>query len=627
MQKKSLSLAQRLGLSLSAACALLPVHAQTAANTNTAVDSTLGETVVTATRSPAKVEATLAEVQVITHEQLQAAAPGRGLAEVLQRLAGVQLSANGGRGQAQSVFIRGASGEQTLLLVDGVRYGSAVYGGLNLQNLPLELIERIEVVKGPMSALYGSDAVAGVIQIFTRRGQGGDKALSAQASATVGEYGHKAASLSLGGAQAGWDYQLSLSRVQERGSSATRAAAGPYTYHPDRDGFDQSAVQLAVGYAINSDWRLEGNWMQSQGKSYMDDGPGDNNPFTDLQSRVGRLALKGVVMPNWSTSFALGHSIDQTQYLQAAWSDNHLRTEQTSYHWDNHIDTPLGMVLAGLERLEQKVDTTTPYSVRQRHINAGFVGLTGNAGRHHWQGNLRRDDNSQFGGFTTYGISYGLDVGAGLRLLAAHGKSLRVPTFDQLYGQWGAPYDGNPLLQPERGKNYEAGVQWNYANHSAKLLRFDNRVDQLIAAGSTQMENLPGRTRLKGWSLSYGFAHDGWQVSAALEQLNTRTADGSPLLRRAKQQWSVNVDKELGAWRVGTSVLRVGSRPDTDFATYQPVRLGAYTTVDARLAYRINPSLSAQLRVANLGNKQYETAFGYPQLGRAAYLTLQWQMR
>ncbi len=586
-----------------------------------AQDAQLPQTVVTATRTESRLDETLADVAVITRAQIEAVGPGRSVAEVLQRLAGVQLSSYGGRGHGQTVFLRGTGGSHALLLVDGVRYGSATAAAPVLSNLPLELIERIEVVKGPASALYGSEAVGGVIQVFTKRGQGAGKPFLGNAEVTLGEYGHKSGTVGLRGEQNGFDYQLSLSRVVEHGISATNSHDA-WNYDPDRDGFDQTAAQVAVGYAFNADWRVQAQWLQSKGTVFLDEGPG--NPYTDMRTEVGRVQLRGQVLPRWRSTLSVGESTDKQINLESAYGNSHFNTRQTEYKWDNEISTPLGLVLAGLERLEQKVDTSDDYAVNKRSIDAVFVGINGSAGRHSWQANVRRDDNSQFGDFTTYGLSYGFELLSGLRAYAAHGKSMRAPSFNDLYyvSAWWPQYNGNPHLQPEQGKNNEIGLQWHQGAHSAKLLHFSNKINNLIASSSTGMANVAGTTKLKGWSAEYGFAYQGWAVAAAYDYLDAKQADGKTPVRRAKHQATLNVDKQLGAWRLGTSVLHVGSRPDIGDIT-----LPAYTTADVYAQYQITPTLALQARIANLGDKHYETAYGFNQLGRAGYLTLKWAMR
>lgn len=234
-------------------------HAQQSAKSATASDAPLMEqVVVTATRTQTKLDETLADVRVITQEQISNSA-GRSLAEVLQRFAGVQMSSNGGRGNVQGIHIRGS--KQVILLVDGVRFGSATAGDISLQQLPLENIERIEVVHGPASALYGSDAIGGVIQIFTKQGKGASKPFMPYGSATWGSAGYKEANGGFSGAQSGWNYSLNVARVLDPGFSATNSKSGQF--HPDVDKFNQTSVSAALGYAFNADWRVDGNLMRT----------------------------------------------------------------------------------------------------------------------------------------------------------------------------------------------------------------------------------------------------------------------------------------------------------------------------------------------------------------------------
>lgn len=588
----------------------------------------MAETVVTATRTTSAVDEALADVAVVTSEQIEAMAPARSAAELLQRLGGgIQMTGNGGRGAAQSVFLRGAASTQTLLLIDGVRYGSATMAAPVLDNLPLEMIERIEVVKGPASALYGSEAIGGVIQVFTKRGKDAGKPFLGNGSVTLGE-GYKAASAGMRGAQGGFDYQLSVNRLLDRGFSGTNSKAGLYTYNPDRDGFAQTSVNLGLGYALNQDWRIDSSFLQSEGRVHTDSGLG-SNPYADLKTRVAKIKLGGKVLPDWTTSVSLGQSRDEQKNFASPYGDSFFNTTQLEYKWDNEIATRLGTVLVGAERLEQKVDVSSDYAKTRRTINAVFLGLNGSAGSHSWQGNVRRDDNSQFGGMTTYGLSYGYELVKGLRAYVSHGKSMRAPSFNDLYyvDAFYPMYNGNPDLRVEKGKNNEIGLQWNQGIHRAKLLHFDNKVSNLIAFGSMGMTNLQGETRLKGWSLEYGVQVDGWNVSLNYDYLDAKQLDGKPVLRRARNQLALSLDKRLGDWKLGGSLLHASSRKDTDYNTYATVNLPAYTTADLYAEYRINPEWTLQARVANIGNKHYETVYGFNQLGRAGYLTLKWAMR
>ncbi len=177
--------------------------------------------------------------------------------------------------------------------------------------------------------------------MLPQHGQGAGKPLLANAEVTLGEYGHTSGTVGLRGEQNGFDYQVNLSRVTEHGISATNAK-DVFSYHPDRDGLQQTAAQVALGYALNADWRIEGQWLQSQGKAWVDDGPSTQNPYADMRTEVGRLALKGKLLPIWTTTVSIGESTDKLVNRQAAWGDSHLNTRQTEFKSGQPAGHPRG---------------------------------------------------------------------------------------------------------------------------------------------------------------------------------------------------------------------------------------------------------------------------------------------
>ncbi|MGN1057619.1 MAG: TonB-dependent receptor domain-containing protein [Comamonas sp.] len=577
----------------------------------------LSDIQVTASRTAMRVEESLADVTVITREQVQQVAPGRSLAEVLQRFAGIQLSSNGGRGHTQNVFLRGTSSSHALLLVDGVRYGSAIGAAPSLANIPLELIERIEIVKGPASALYGSEAVGGVIQVFTKQGKGLGKVMQAEASLTRGTHGHSAASAHLRGEQSGWNYQLGVGRLTEKGISATNVLAAPY-HDPDRDALDQTSLNLGLGYAIDADWRVDALLTRADGTVFTDADPGTSTkPYTEMQTQVAHLKLTGQMTPVWRATMSMGHSLDQSHNLGSSWNSV-LDTTQTEWKWDNSIQTPWGEVLAGVEHLDQSVDTSSDFAIKQRSIGAVFVGMTGAYHKHSWQANVRRDDNSQFGQFTSYSSSYGFELHEHFKLIAAQGKSMRAPSFGDLYGQWGGSSQGNPSLKPEYSHSRELAAQANWLDHRLKLVRFDNKIRNLISTSPTGMQNVAGETRLQGWTLEYGWHNRHWNVGASADHLKAREANGRIPDRRAKTQWSLQIDRDWHRWKLGGNVLHVGRRSDGSRT------LAAFTSLDVFAQYQLHPDWSVMARVANVTDRNYQMAYGFNTLGRAAYVTLKW---
>jgi vitamin B12 transporter len=572
---------------------------------------TLRESVVTATRVETRADELVSDVQVIDRAEIERST-ARTLPELLARIAGVQMSANGGRGKNSNIFIRGAENRHTILLIDGVRLGSATAGTPSWETLPVELIDHVEVLKGPASALYGSEGVGGVVQIFTRKGRAG---FHPSAAVTVGSYGFAQASAGLSAGQGDLTYALGARRLVERGFSATLPHVPFGQYNADRDPFRQNAMTASVGYRIHRDWSAEASMVYADGINHFDDGAG-LDASAAVRTFIGHLGVKGRVLPSWRTELSFGQGNDTNDNLVST-TPGGFRTQQSQWAWQNDVDTPIGVAVAGLERREQKIQATTAYSVTGRMIDSVFAGLNGNAGPHAWQVNVRRDRNSQFGGETTGFAGYGYRFTPNWRVHGSYGTSFVAPSFNQLY----FPGFGNPALQPERGRNSDLGLTYTQGAHELKLTHFDNRIRGFMT-NTTLPVNIP-RARIDGWSLGYEGRLSAWDLRANLDLLDPRNAVNQRLLpRRARHQATVAADYSVGAWTFGGALIHVGQRFD-DAANATP--LGAYATLDLSADWRFAPEWSAQAKLNNLADRHYETAYGYQQPGRALYLTLRWQ--
>ncbi len=582
---------------------------------------TLAAVVVTATRTSTRADELVSDTIMIDRAQIEQQA-SRTLLELLARVAGVQMSANGGAGKASSVFIRGTESRHTLLLINGVRYGSATLGAPNWDNIPLEMIERIEVVKGPASALYGSDGVGGVVQIFTRKAAAGESAFMPRASVTLGSQRYGQITGGFSGMAGAATYSLDVQRTVQRGFSATNERIPSGLFNPDRDPFNQSAVNASLGYRFNLDWKLDAGLLYSDGLNHFDDGPGDRDSRSTARTQTAYVGASGKLMPNWSTQLRYARSQDDGRNIEARPSDmpGIFGTTQNQYLWQNDIATPVGMVTAGLERLEQKVNSPTPYTVTSRNIDSAFVGLNGDSGPHSWQFNARHDRNSQFGSGDTWFAGYGYRITQNWRVNVSHGTSFVAPSFNQLYFPDTGYGGGNPNLKPEEGKNSEIGITWSQGGHTVKLVGYDNRITNLISGWPP--ENT-GRARIRGGTLSYDGQFGQLVLHASYDALNPRDQDTGKLLRRrARNQATLGADYRIGAWTFGGSALHAGRRYD-DAANMRA--LDGYTTVDLYVQYRVAKDWSVQGRVVNVGDVNYETALGYNQPGRAFYVTLRWQ--
>jgi vitamin B12 transporter len=261
-----------------------------------AVAQTSQQVTITATRVPTPVNQLVAEVTVIDRATIERS-EGRTLVELLSQQAGLQFASNGGLGKTASLFIRGLESRHTLLLVDGVRVGSSTVGSPSLDNLPLEAVERIEIVRGPMSSLYGNGAFGGVVQVFTRQATQGLSA-NAKVAAGTNEFGQIAAGMGYGNGV--FDVAVQAQHTDTRGVSATNPSVPFGSYNPDRDGFRQSAGSLRLGWRPAGDWRVELLGLQSTGLSGLDDGPGAN-ARAELLNEIVALSARGSVLPGWKT--------------------------------------------------------------------------------------------------------------------------------------------------------------------------------------------------------------------------------------------------------------------------------------------------------------------------------------
>jgi vitamin B12 transporter len=580
--------------------------------------------VVTASRQPMRVDAQLSDVTVIGRDEIEQAA-GRTLAELLGQQPGLQFIANGGMGKSSAVSIRGAEASHTLLLVDGVRYGSATLGQPSFENIPLDAIERIEIVRGPLSSLYGADAVGGVIQVFTRQGRSG---LHPNASLGAGSrrYGSASAGVSFG--EGGFTAALQAQHQQTRGFSATNEKAAFGSFDPDDDGFRQNAVNASLGYRFNADWQLSARALRSEGRTRLDDGPGAD-AVAELASQTLGADLSGQVLPGWRTTLRAARSTDGYDTVRSASPFNLglYQTHQTQFSWENTVATPLGSLLLLAEHLNQQVrKPDAPYDATERNIDALALGLDGRHGAHTWQLSARHDRNSQFGHENTGNLAYGYDLDAQWRLGAAIGSSFSAPSFNALY----YPGFGNPDLLPQRGRNRELSLRWRpAAKQQLVLTAYSNRVRDFIDANGQSAVNV-AKARLEGSTLAYEGRIADWSLNGSWDELRARADDGTPLARRARHSLKLAADRHAGAWSAGAGLAAYSERRDTTYDSgfnAVPVTLPGYAVLDLHADWAFAADWSLQARLNNLADRRYETAYGYNQPGRELYLTLRWAPR
>ncbi|ENO86650.1 TonB-dependent receptor domain-containing protein [Thauera linaloolentis] len=579
----------------------------------------MGEAVVvTATRQQQRADETLASVDVITREQIERAGHST-LTDLLAAQPGIQISSNGGPGANTGIFIRGANSGHTLVLVDGMRIGSATSGQPALEVIPTELIERVEILRGPASALYGSDAIGGVIQIFTRKGEAG---LYPSVRAGVGTERSYTLGASLAGGQDRLRYSVSAGRERTDGFNVRK---NPSTVADrDRDGFHNDYLSASASLGLRDDDEIGLTLFHSEGRNWYDS---DNefNSRVDKGLDTAGIYLRNKLADGWVSTLRLGYSEDRSHSRGSSAPVDRFDTEQTQFAWQNDISLGGGLLLAAVEHLEQRIDTTGTFDRDTRRVDSALLGWGGQFGKHHLQVNARHDDDSQFGGKTTGLLAYGYQILPEWRVRGSVGTAFKAPTFNDLYfplacfPPFGC-FGGNPDLKPEESLNREIGVVWERGGLQMSATYYNNRVKNLIQWGSTP-DNV-GKAKLEGleWGVSATVAD--YRVRATVDLLDAKDEDsGERLVRRARRAASLGIDRSAGKWSWGAEWRGQSEREDGG------ERLGGYGIVNAWVHHALTPALRLELRANNVFDKDYTLARNFATAGANAFVALRYTPR
>ena len=622
---------RQLSTALAAALLLPSLSWSPRASAQTDHATELDEVVVTGTRTEVALADSIVPAQVIGREEIERSQAGA-LQELLRGRAGIDIVNQGGLGKLSTLSMRGAESDHVLVLVDGVRVGSATAGLVMFQDLPLEQIERIEIVRGPRSSLYGSEAIGGVIQVFTRRHDG---KFSPRLRVGIGSNNLREASAGIGGGgERGW-FGADVAYQRTDGINACRGSGtlfqGCFADEPDDDGYRNASIGLRGGIDIGETVKLEANALHVDMDHEFDGSTFSGNEGENVQRVVGG-KLAWTPSQRVAVTVQAGSAWDKTDNYYA---DAAAGTRTFVSTFDTRRDTASvqadfglaqGHLLStGIDWQDDNVESTTEYSVPSRDNLAAFVAYHGRAGRHRWQASLRNDDNEQFGNHTTGGIGWGLDFDHGLRLNASYSTGFRAPSFNELY----YPFGGNPDLGPEQSESVNLGLNQATARWHWSLDVYQTRVDDLIGydAGFNLVQ--ADEARIRGAEFTFATALAGWDLSTQLSRVDPRnrsagTNHGNLLPRRARSTGRIDLDRGFGKFRFGTTLNGAGSRYD-DAANN--LRLGGYATLDLRAEYAFHPDWTLLARVGNAFDRDYETIAWYNQPGREYGLSLRWQPR
>lgn len=602
-------------LPLALLCAGL-AHAQ-----STSAVVTLPEVVVTATRVAQPLAEIVADVTVIDRDQLERSGASA-LGDVLSRVAGFELSRNGGPGGTSNVFIRGAENRFTAVYLDGVRLDSQSTGGVTWESIPMSQIDRIEILRGPAGAVYGSNALGGVVQLFTRKGEG---SFSPYVSFGLGTYSTAKLEAGFSGSAGAWDYALGLSGENSKGFNSRSTT----TANPDDDGYHSEGASVRLGYALNADNRLEATWLSNDLTAQYDSSNKDDQSLRLLQA--GGLRWNAHWNANFATTLSVTESTDRYQTVPSPYRTLTLLRGylmQSEYRTGNHLLT------AALERNEDKLNnaTTTPVD-SERAQDAVALGYGWKSSVHSLQANLRQDQDSEFGAQTTGSVSYGYAVSGDWRVTASAGTAFRAPTLFQRFSIY-----GTPGLEPEKANNLELGAQYAAGKSSASVTVYRNRISNLInyvrATGSCTNNRPPVTLANRGCYLNTAEAvyqgitltgdtqMGGYKLHGALDLQDPRDGvTGKLLPRRATHHASLAVDTRWGEWTVGADMKLSALRYDD--AANNTV-LPSYGLLGLYAQNRIAKDWTLTARIDNATDAVYQLTNTYVTAGRSLFVGLKW---
>lgn len=611
-----LALAVAATLSTSAALADSRADSRADAGVEPAVDRTV---VVTATRTPQSAFDVLAPVVVIDREAVERSL-ATDVADLLRFHAGLELGRNGGPGQATSMFLRGTDSNHTVVLVDGVRVNPGTIGGAAIQNVAPELVERIEIVKGPRSTLYGTDAIGGVVNVITRRaGESG-----AQALAGYGRWNSRQLHASGTLAREAGEATLSVSSLESDGFPTRVDDATARGYR--NTSFALGARTTLGGVELGARW-----WRARGNNEYSDffRTPVDQ----DFENSSAAVEAGAQVTERWRTRVTLSRVTDEIFQNQPPFEGatqlDYALTRRNALDWQNGIDLGAHRVTVGAllsrettralsfgDGFDVRTDSNTYYAQDQVELGRHRVLLA--AG---WT------DHDTFGGHPTWNAEYGYAPGRDTLLTAAIGTAFRAPDSTDRYG-----FGGNPNLEPERSRNLELGIRHRIARHTFALSAFDNRIADLVQFVTVSFEPFAGenrnvaRARIRGVEASWEYAGEDWRARVeAIRQDPEDRRDGSRLLRRAQESATLAVARRFGPHELALDVLATGDREDAGFPAR--VQLGGYTVANLTARVALSNALSVQARLENALDRKYELASGFTTMRRALMVAARYQFR
>jgi vitamin B12 transporter len=620
---------------------------------NVFADTTLktSDVFVTATRTPISKNNVIADVTTISSEDIERAGSSS-LPELLQRQPGIEISNLGGAGKVSTLSLRGTSSTHSVVLIDGMRVGAATSGFSAIEHIPLSQIEKIEIVRGPASSLYGQDAIGGVIQIFTKKGVEGFKPY---VGIGYGSYNTSNFQSGIRGGNNQTTYAINFSAMSTGGFSAFIPNPNNNEFNPitanaanlDKDGYKNYSLSSSLSHKINQDYEIDFQYFLSEGKNKFDNRYAEYSPGVDYKNETKQESyaanLKGQINKIWQSSIRVGQStdkyLDKQKYNANFGQDDPslsdlYKTTQDQLSWQNNIVLSRGSITLLYDFLKQRIKTTDLYEKTQRTNHGLMVGYSLIEDKHNFQTNFRKDFSSAYDDAVTGNIGYAYSINSNWTIASSFGTAFVSPSFNYLYSLADTYALGNPNLKPEKSKNIEGSIRYKDDSGSMSLTMFQNKIDDFIIYSNpfpiitrTSTQNL-NNAEIQGLTISGDQFFGHFQIKGSLTSQSAKNEDTDKYLpRRASLIGNINLNYYIGHWNIGIEETFSGNRFNDAANT---INLSGYALTNIVTDYKINDKLKLNLRLNNVFDKDYSLAaegasgFKYQTPGRSLFANLRY---
>ncbi|PCH59671.1 MAG: TonB-dependent vitamin B12 receptor [SAR86 cluster bacterium] len=574
-------------LSAAIAASSLPVLA--AENSS----NTIGEIVVTASRIAQPLHKVLASVSVLTREDIEKAT-ATSLPDLLGSLPGIDYATSGGRGSSSSLYMRGTNSDHVLILINGVRTASATNGTTALQQIPLSQIERIEVVRGPRSSLYGAEAIGGVIQIFTRDVQRSNLAVE------FGSFNTKKAQFSQGAKIGSTDISLNIGYEDSAGFDNTITSG---SVDDDKDSYNEFSLSAGLTHTFDNSWELALNVTRVDAENEFDSGADD---YTDTINQAVTARLQAPLTDYLQLTLAAGQYLDESDNFGSYVSFFDTQRDSLSAQADIKLAEE-SLLSIGYDYYEDQVAASDNFTVNSRDNKAFFAQYQGELDKFSISASVRRDDNEAFGAKTTQSAAFGYELGEQTLVSLSYGTAFKAPTFNDLYFPFvdygfGYSFVGNPDLQAEESDSYELllrsqwqGVAWDFSYYQTDV---ENLIEY-NGGPAGLMENI-SNVEITGAELGASFDLFNWNVQSSLSYTDPRdTSDSSLIDNRARAKVGVVLNRTFSGVDIGVNFKSQSYRYS------RGEKLAGYSTVDVSANYTLASDIVLSAKVNNIFDKDY----------------------